>query len=155
MTLRLCQVAVCDECQEERVLHSSSRYEAMATLDAWHWRHVVRDKGKELLCGTCADKMDEDDIKAGERRAGGIRPEVELIRGRQRPGFAPCKGCGNLTAMADHYYLPFTEHHVTNLRCLVCCTRMAAIRGYRVDVEKYLPREEAPAPTEVQQVLPT
>ena len=148
MTLCMRWIAVCDDCGEQRVLHTMERYEAMNALRVLHWRHLVRDKGQELICSPCADKYDDLVLAQMAARSETVKPQVELLRGRNRPGWMPCPGCGDITQMADAFYLPFEAQHHANLRCLRCCVKHAVMRGYRVDVSRYLPAEGGKAPEE-------
>lgn len=146
MTLVLRQVAICDECGERHVFDSPTLYECRTALHAMRWRFVVRDKGRELLCCVCVEKLDADELARVTAKAGGVAPEVRLTQGRRRLGGMVCPGCGGFVEYKDAYYEPLAKEHPLNLRCLTCCAKSAARRGYRIDLDKYLPREEVPAP---------
>ncbi len=149
MTLQLRQVARCDRCAEVFVFEHQALAAVKLALREMGWRNVVDTGGQELCCAGCMHKLDEATRKRITDRAGGVLPIVRITRWVRRIGWAPCRDCDTMTLATDLYYRPFSKEHPANVVCLTCAAQAAARRGYRLDLDKLLPREEAPtAPTD-------
>lgn len=153
--MTLCQryFAVCDVCRESFVFDSGERHACLTALHQMGWRHVVRDRGRELLCVSCVGKVTSAELAKITAKAGGTAPEVQLVQGRRRQGAFIDPSCGELVPFDQAYYEPFAKEHPLNLRCLTCCCKAAARRGYRVDIDRYLPREDHGVQAETQASL--
>jgi hypothetical protein len=153
VTLNLSYVAECDACGEAQMLHTRAIHDAESTLRTMGWRKVVDTGGLEYRCGLCMERLDHDTQARLLAKARGEYRTCKVTRPRSRPGYFPCRTCGDMFGTEDMIYRPFAKEHPLNIVCVPCGADAARRRGYQLPEGVLTRREDAPPTPEPSQLV--